>query len=208
MHHENASCFALTLDCISCSTRYINEVMKLGTVQKTKLLLLLSATSVFLGACSKKEIDPISQIPPERAAQIYDRVTKEWDENRDGTATCADIAIRRRALFNIVDADKNGNLWPGEYRLAKFEDKSFLFFEFPVADTNDSSRIELTEFLAVPHSKFQGIDANSDCIISKEEALRSEVAAIRSGERRRPVGAGKPNNKRDEEDEILLPIPE
>lgn len=176
-------------------------------MQKNRLILLLSTTCLLLGACSKKQIDPISKIPPERAEQIYNRVIREWDENKDGKASCEDVAIRRQALFKIVDADKSGDLWPGEYRLAKFEDRSFHFFEFPKADTDESGRVELREFLAIPPSRFQGFDADSDCLISKEEALRAEIAAIQSGERRKSAKSEK-NTKTKEDIEELLPIPD
>lgn len=175
---------------------------------KNKLFISsVSLACILLGACSTKKEDPIKKIPPARAEQIYNRVIRQWDENKDGAATCADVAVRREALFKIVDADKSGDLWPGEYRLAKFEDRSFHFFEFPKADVDESGRIELREFLAIPPSRFQGFDSNSDCIISKEEALRAEIAAIRSGERRR--SAKKESEKKDGKDvEELLPIPD
>ncbi|MCK0068615.1 MULTISPECIES: hypothetical protein [Kordiimonas] len=176
-------------------------------MHKNKLFISISTACILLGACSKKDIDPITQIPPARAEQIYNRVVREWDENKDGKASCEDVAVRRRALFKVVDADKSGDLWPGEYRLAKFEDRSFHFFEFPKADVDESGRIELDEFIAIPPSRFQGFDADSDCLISKEEALRAEIAAIRSGERRRSAKSEK-NKKNDEKVEELLPIPD
>ncbi len=177
-------------------------------MQKTTFITFSSLACLLLVACAKKEIDPITLIPQEEGDQIYKRISANWDENGDGKASCEDIVLGRQALFKALDLNNDQIMQPAEYRLAKFEDKSFVFFDYKKADTDESNHITFNEFSAVPNSLFQGLDTDGSCLVSREEALRSEIAAIQSGERR---GSRKKDNRRSRQtspDDELLPIPE
>jgi hypothetical protein len=108
---------------------------------------------------------------PARMEQVYTRFVERWDYNEDGMATCDDVAVQRSRLFKRIDDDKDGLLESGEFRYAKFEDKSFLFFPFDRVDADATGGIDVDEFVAVSHSEFLNIDKNHDCTISQREAM-------------------------------------
>ncbi len=164
-------------------------------------ILILLSTTVALGACaSKGPGGPGRGGPPERGAmmdpaereqkmeQVYRQFVQRWDYNEDGEATCDDISTQRSRLFRALDEDGNGELTSGEYRHAKFEDKSFMFFDFLRVDTNSTGKVELEEIIAVPHSQFLNADKNKDCSISPDEAM----ATIRETMMQRGGGEGRP----------------
>jgi len=134
-------------------------------------------TILFLAACaSKPDRPPRSeqadrQLNPERIERQYSEYIARWDYNGDGQATCDDIHLLRSRIFRSIDADGDEVLSSGEFRHAKFEDKSFLFFDFTTTDENKSGKIDLDEFIMVTHSEFSGVDQNGDCILSRREAL-------------------------------------
>jgi len=129
---------------------------------------------------------------PERLEQIYSRFVERWDYNEDGQATCEDIAVKRSRLFQRLDEDKDGALSSGEYRYAKFEDKSFLFFPYDRVDMDSSTTIDVEEFVAVSHSEFLNIDKDKDCTINRQEAMMAMRETMGSGrEGGRPGGRGK-----------------
>jgi len=165
---------------------------------RPSILILLSA-SLALGACASKgpergarpdrpEIDPEARA--ERMEQIYRQFVDRWDYNQDGEATCDDIDTQRSRLFRTLDEDKDGELTSGEYRHAKFEDKSFMFFDFLRVDTNASGRVELEELAAVPHSQFLNADKDDDCSISPPEAMAVVRESMMQGGRGGRGGRG------------------
>ncbi len=129
----------------------------------------------------------------ERVQQVYSQFVSRWDYNQDGEATCDDISVQRSRLFRVLDENKDGKLVSGEYRHAKFEDKSFMFFDFLRVDTNDTGAVELEELVAVPHSQFLNADRDGDCYISPPEAMamvRQSQMGAGGGEGRGPGGRG------------------
>jgi len=108
---------------------------------------------------------------PQRMEHIYLQFVERWDYNQDGLATCDDLTVKRSRLFKRLDADKSGDLTSGEFRYAKFEDKSFMFFPLDRVDTNASATIEVDEFVAVSDSSFLHTDKDKNCVISRQEAM-------------------------------------
>lgn len=139
---------------------------------KTKSLIILCAAAVTLGACaSNKGPERHPQVDKQRMARLYNTFISRWDFNEDGSATCDDISTQRSRLFRRLDEDQNGQLTSREYRHARFEDKSFMFFTVDRVDTNSNTTIDADEFVAVPHSQFLNMDQDNDCFIDQHEAL-------------------------------------
>jgi len=108
---------------------------------------------------------------PERMQNLVARYTERWDANNDGIATCDDVNLTRSRLFRILDEDKDGLLTPAEYRHSRFEDKSFMFFDFMTVDKDHDGSVSVEELVAVPNSQFLAADKDNDCRISPEEAM-------------------------------------
>ncbi|MFC4347891.1 hypothetical protein ACFO5Q_08555 [Kordiimonas lipolytica] len=117
------------------------------------------------------QMDMNPEAHAERVEQVYRLYVERWDYNGDGEATCDDINVQRSRLFRMLDQNKDGKLVSGEYRHAKFEDKSFMFFDFLRVDTNGTGAVELEEMEAVPHSQFLNADGDGNCTISPHEAM-------------------------------------
>lgn len=156
---------------------------------------------LILAACAGKPDRPRRSGPPqmeldeearaEQSQQVYRRFVERWDYNQDGEATCDDISLQRSRLFRMLDEDKDGRLTSGEYRHAKFEDKSFLFFDFLRVDMNGTNSIEPEELVAVPHSQFLNADSDGDCYISPDEAIAMARESRMGGRQGRgPGGEG------------------
>lgn len=145
--------------------------------QKRTLLLMFSALSI--SACAshgpdrhkgpRMEMDPAKM--EARREEMQTRFLAKWDYDEDGLVTCDDIALKRSRLFRQLDSDNDGFLTSGEYRYAKFEDKTFLFYDFLTTNKNGDGGVDVDEFVAVPHSAFQRMDADSDCIVSPHEMM-------------------------------------
>lgn len=134
-----------------------------------------------LSACTKKAPDPLETIPAERIEKALSRLVTKWDHNNDGQATCADVTVLRRQQFIKLDQNNDSRLNNREYRTANFEDKSFVFHDFEKLDANVSGVIELSEFTAVSHSEFRGLDKDDDCRLDMRDAAYSIVAARAQG---------------------------
>lgn len=176
-----------------------------------KSLVLILGASLTLGACANKgprgpernrpDMDPEART--ERMEHIYKQFVSRWDYNEDGMASCDDIKTQRSRLFKQLDDDKDGTLTSGEYKYAKFEDKSFMFFDFLRVDKNASGVIELDELTEVPHSQFLHADKDGNCTISPPEAMAIvRETMMGSGDERRARGgkggrAGKPPELRN-----------
>ncbi|SDE50380.1 hypothetical protein [Kordiimonas lacus] len=155
-----------------------------------------------LGACASgpdrgrggpPQMDMNPEAHAERVQQVYRQYVERWDYNGDGEATCEDINVQRSRLFRVLDENKDGKLVSGEYRHAKFEDKSFMFFDFLRVDTNGTAAVELEELVAVPHSQFLNADNDGDCYISPPEAMammRDMQMGAGGAEGRGPGGRG------------------
>ncbi|WP_417450538.1 hypothetical protein [Kordiimonas sp.] len=165
---------------------------------KVSAALLLTA-AMLLASCASSRSDKQQRHPqidkdmdPARMEAIVSQYIDRWDYNNDGAATCEDINVSRSRLFRLLDEDKNAVLTSGEYRHAKFEDKSFLFFYFIRIDSNGDGAVSLDEVIAVPHSQFMAVDKNADCSISPQEAMASmrdsRARDHQSGGRGRPEG--------------------
>jgi|GEM_PF-1655436 len=144
-----------------------------------------------MGGPPQMEMNP--EAHAERVEQVYRQYVERWDYNQDGEATCDDIELQRSRLFRMLDEDKDGKLTSSEYRHAKFEDKSFMFFDFLRVDTNGRGAVELEELVAVPHSQFLNADENGDCYISPPEAMamvRQSQMGAGGGDGRGPGGPG------------------
>jgi len=137
----------------------------------TSVICLGITIALLAGCASEKRPKNKRQIDPDRAERLYNKFVQRLDFNEDGTVACNDIYVQRARLFNRLDTDESETLTSSEYRLAKFEDKDFLFFDFDRADKNVSKLIELEEFTAISDSEFLSMDKNCDCSISKQEAL-------------------------------------
>jgi len=147
--------------------------------------LIVALTAVIaLTACASKHPDKRGGPPPgspgmmqgrgmdpERMKALVARYTERWDTDRDGVATCDDVNLARSRLFRVLDEDKDGFLNSGEYRHAKFEDKSFLFFDFLTVDKDHDGAVSVEELVAVPNSQFLAADRDKDCRIAPEEAM-------------------------------------
>jgi hypothetical protein len=129
---------------------------------------------------------------PERMQTLVARYTERWDANNDGVATCDDVNLTRSRLFRILDEDKDGVLTPAEYRHSRFEDKSFMFFDFMTVDKDHDGSVSVEELAAVPNSQFLAADKDDNCRISPEEAL----AAMQEMQ----MGGGRPDGRRDGKD--------
>lgn len=129
------------------------------------------------------------EMTPERKAEMFERFTMRWDHDGDGSVTCADVAFERAQLFARLDADKNDGLASGEYRFAKFEDKSFMFHLFSDVDADRSGEISLDELKSATHSRFNSIDRDGNCIVTPEETAAQAGKRLRGP---RPKGGEKP----------------
>lgn len=132
---------------------------------------------------------------PERRAEMTARFLAKWDKNGDNQLTCEDVALERKALFVTLDEDASETLTSGEFRYAKFEDKSFLFHLFSEVDSDKSNDISVSEMQAVKHSQFESIDKDGDCLVNDQEMmlamrdmLRSERAGRQGGKERQGRG--------------------
>ncbi|MBL4790514.1 MAG: hypothetical protein JKY60_16215 [Kordiimonadaceae bacterium] len=159
----------------------------------TPLVCLFVASALLASCASKKGPEKRQPLDPARAERLYRGFVERWDFDESGSVNCADITVQRTRLFNRLDTDRSQSLSSEEYRKANFEDKSFLFFPFDRIDTDTSSLVELKEFTAVSHSQFLSMDKNSDCTISKPEALLAMREKLRS--ERRQNGNGKRRGK-------------
>ena len=141
------------------------------------------ASALFLSACAggSDRGPKRPELTPERKAELYERFVRRWDLNADDQVTCVDVKLQRRALFSVLDTDPDEQLTSGEYRYAKFEDKSFLFHLFSDVDTDSSGAISLNELDAVKHSQFESLDKNGDCIVSELEAEAEARERARDG---------------------------
>lgn len=138
------------------------------------------------------------ELSPERKAELYERFVRRWDLNADGQVTCVDVDLQRRALFSVLDKDSDEQLTSGEYRYAKFEDKSFLFHLFSDVDVNSSGAISFEELNGVTHSQFTSLDKNGDCLVSELEAEAEARERARDGrEGRGGRGKGGPGGRGD-----------
>lgn len=130
------------------------------------------------------------------------RFMDHWDQNGDGQVTCADVNLQRARLFAQLDVDENEELASGEYRYAKFEDKSFLFHLFTDVDTDKSGAVNLEELQSVIHSQFASMDRDGDCFVTNEEAAAAmrerarEVRSEREGRDGRGRSGPRPNGRR------------
>lgn len=155
-------------------------------------LALLGCASVLLMACASNkgpERPEKRQMDPERMERLYNQFVERWDYNEDGMATCDDISVQRARLFKRLDTDESGALTSGEYRYAKFEDKSFMFFALDRVDTNASAEVDLEEFVAVSHSEFLNLDKDGNCAISQREAIAA-LRELRGGQEGHGRGQG------------------
>lgn len=158
-----------------------------------KSLIIVSCASVALAACASNKGPERSErrpMDPEQMERVYNRFVERWDYNQDGMATCDDIAIQRSRLFKRLDTDTNGELSSSEYRYAKFEDKSFMFFTHDRVDTDASTTINVDEFVAVTHSEFLNMDQDGDCLINQREAMMAMRDLRGGGSERGSRGEG------------------
>lgn len=142
-------------------------------------------TSVLIAACAgpgggRPDRQERPEPSPERRAEMRDRFLTQWDKNSDDQLTCEDIALERKALFITLDEDGSETLTSGEFRYAKFEDKSFLFHLFSEVDTDRSGDISVAEMQAVTHSQFEGMDKDGDCLVNDQEIMLAMRDLIRS----------------------------
>ena len=160
----------------------------------SKALILLCTTTVVLSACSsKKGPHQPHQIDPARIERLYADFIARWDYNQDGLATCEDISVKRSRL----DEDWDGYLTSREYRHARFEDKSFMFYEMSRIDSDANRLVTLAEFMAVPHSQFLNMDLDKNCTINRQEAviaLRGQSLEMKEQQRGKK-GKGKRQKK-------------
>jgi len=150
---------------------------------KIKSLVLIGCAAALVSACAsneKHDHPEQHQMDPQRMEHIYLQFVERWDYNEDGQATCDDVAVKRSRLFKRLDEDKSGDLTSGEFRYAKFEDKSFMFFPLDRVDTNASATIDVDEFVAVSNSSFLHADKDKNCVISEQEAMIA-VRELRGG---------------------------
>lgn len=147
--------------------------------------LVISSTFLVVAGCASREPER-PQLSPERKQELYERFVLRHDVNLDRVVTCEDIAISRTRLFTSLDVDGDGSLAASEYRLAPFEDKSFVFYPFEKVDTDTSVLVSKAEFAAVPDSQFGRFDRNRDCTVSVEEAAEAtrDQFEERRGDRR------------------------
>lgn len=146
-------------------------------------------TSLLLTACAgpgggRPEPQERPEPSPERRAEMTARFLAKWDKNGDDLLTCEDVALERKALFVTLDEDGSETLTSGEFRYAKFEDKSFLFHLFSEVDNDKSGDISVQEMQAVTHSQFEGIDKDGDCLVNEQEimlAMRNQMRSERAG---------------------------
>lgn len=166
----------------------------LGPAMKNRFfssILALTIISV-LSACASDRRDKRErpELSSERKAELYERFVRRWDLNADDQVTCVDVNLQRQALFSVLDKDSDTQLTSGEYRYAKFEDKSFLFHLFTDVDVNSSGTISFEELNGVTHSQFTSLDKNGDCLVSELEAEAEARERARDG-RERPGRKGK-----------------
>ncbi len=143
---------------------------------KLPVLLMLSG-SLLLTACARG--GPEKKLPtlkPEQRERIHKNLIKSWDSNKDGQATCDDVLANRNDLFDQIDANQDNLLRKGEYRLAAFEDKSFVFIDFDAADVDLSGKVDRAEFTIIPNSSFQGIDRDGNCLLDEQESVLAAFA--------------------------------
>lgn len=161
-----------------------------------KPLILLACSAALLSACAsnkRPERPEREGRDPGRIEHLYNQFVARWDYNEDGVATCDDIRVKRARLFRLLDEDKDDFLSSREYRYAKFEDKSFLFFPMDRVDSNTSASVDVEEFVAVPHSEFLNMDEDGNCEISQNEAIttmRETMAGQGDGGGRGSKGGG------------------
>ena len=168
-----------------------------------RTLPVLMGFSLLISACSSgKQADPIEKIPAAQVEKALRGLNERWDLNADGQSTCADITLLRKQQFSRLDTDKSSHLNTEEYRKIKFEDNSFVFFEFDTLDTDQTGHLNLTEFSAVSHSQFRGLDKDSDCTLSYRDAAHSVLEARRNGTARpqRPEDAPRKRRQGEEVD--------
>jgi len=158
-------------------------------MRKPQTILILAGAAALLSACAQKGPERMArggqQMDPEQRAERMERVYTEfvarWDYNGDGKASCDDINLQRSRLFRLLDEDRDGALTSGEYRHAKFEDKSFMFFDFLRVDADGAGGVDVDELAGVPHSQFLNADKDGNCIINRQEAI-AMVREIRMGD--------------------------
>ncbi|MCJ9427601.1 hypothetical protein [Kordiimonas marina] len=184
---------------------------------RLSLTVLLVASS-FLSACGggpnrggPDARDHQPPIPPERMQQLYHQMIDRWDYDGDGKATCQDMDLQRQRLFKLLDKNKDGVLGPTEYRLAKFEDKTFMFYGFLRVDADSSGTISLAELSKIPHSQFNAADKDHNCEISEPEAIEAlreaNAGMLPSGREDGRPHRGNRHRPSKDDDGGLLPLP-
>lgn len=137
----------------------------------SRVILAFTTLSLLAGCANNRgERRERPELSPERKAEMYERFVRRWDLNADNQVTCLDVTLQRRALFSVLDKNYDEQLAPNEYRFAKFEDKSFLFYLFTEVDKDTSGAVSLRELDSVTHSEFASLDKDGDCVISELEA--------------------------------------
>ncbi|MBL4638903.1 MAG: hypothetical protein JKY57_00055 [Kordiimonadaceae bacterium] len=168
----------------------------------SRTLLSLVMGCLIVSACAKKEPNPIEAIPTKVIDRALVRLVAQWDYNKDGAATCEDISVLRHRQFGKLDKDGNRGLSEKEYRSVNFEDKSFVFHEFSALDIDASNMITLSEFVGVSHSEFRGLDQNDDCILDRNDAAYSVLAARARGLGRKGPAKKQENSRRQKAEEL------
>ncbi len=142
-------------------------------------LVVLSAV---LAGCAPRARGPQPIVPTaEEENRAVDGLLRQFDLNRDGQITCADLESQRRALFAQIDEDQNGTLRRGEYRFAAFEDQSFQFYDFVDVDKNEDGLVDFNEFSAVSNNNYARLDRNRDCLVTRAEMIAASQDFFRAG---------------------------
>jgi Ca2+-binding EF-hand superfamily protein len=139
-----------------------NGKVTLEEMRASKLERWLRADANNDGVVTREEV---AQLRKNRGARRFERK----DKNNDGLLSRDEVPRMPQAIFDRLDADKNGSLSQSELadrRGQTFEEKNKRFDHL---DANGDGQVSKAEIIEHATERFKQLDLNGDNIVDREE---------------------------------------
>ena len=143
--------------------------------------ILITAASLFLGACASSPMSSIGSISPfgSKSVSETDRVflmaAGSWDRNRDNTVTCDEWKAYATELFNKADANRDDSVDASEWGSIVATDRMFDTANIGYFDANGDGKVTRAEFVDKPNPVFRLMSAEQTCALNG-----TQIAGARS----------------------------
>jgi hypothetical protein len=123
--------------------------------------------------------------------QTFLRGIGSYDQNRDGTVTCAEWQAAATSSFTSANKSRSGLLTEDEYRNLAATDRTFLAASFKYYDVNGDGKIDKKEFIERPNPAFTHADKDKDCRLTEPELVTARnISALPTVTTARPSAIG------------------